>query len=535
MIRMLKKRILEIWIVAILLPLLWAGNGSGVEITGIGEYGNDFNSAVSEIGGAPTVLQVDRPCMSDRNVFVPDTLKVVVLKNGFIDHGPNTLIFNGPLEAGEGRIFHGTGPVQINRNPIIRLEWFGVEPSKSAEENGEAFKKGMNSIPGPGGCKVTLNRKGNYHTAATLELTVGNVDIEFGPGVAFTVHGRNGLYIHGKDAGNRIADISVKNFLMDGMGKTHHGILAMYSDRLILEGCRTWNNGADGIFIGGNGVNTSWDCKIVDCEVGESRAFGIIAVGTHNLEVTGCKVTGCRERRKCASAIQMKNSVNFNVHHNTTDGGEHGINIRCSSKGSDTTGICADNVCRNPVKVGLYCHQDKGDGLTGELHDLIIANNRVYDAGWNLLSVSAADGHWVSDIEVTGNTGHGSGSNGMSFSNVRRMKWSRNISRKITGRGAFLDRVEDSTFSVGTIERTPQIAYPVLHIRRSRNNLLNELTLTQTTPSQPCVVEEEGSDRNVFSSIELSGCGNQEAAKLKGPNSRVMDGVPISSSGTAHP
>jgi hypothetical protein len=141
----------------------------------------------------------------------------------------------------------------------------------------------------------------------------------------------------------------------------------------------------------------------------------------------------------------------------------------------------------------------------------------------------------VSDIEVTGNTGHGSGSNGMSFSNVRRMKWSRNISRKITGRGAFLDRVEDSTFSVGTIERTPQIAYPVLHIRRSRNNLLNELTLTQTTPSQPCVVEEEGSDRNVFSSIELSGCGNQEAAKLKGPNSRVMDGVPISSSGTAHP
>jgi len=250
--RLLKKRVLEIRILAVLLPLLWAWNANGVEVTGIAEYGNDFSSAVSAIGGAPAVLQIDRPCTAGRNVSVPDTLKVSVLENGFIEHGPNALIFNGPLEAGEGRIFNGTGPVKINRNPVIRLEWFGLDPSKSASENGVAIKKAMSSIPEHGGCKVMLNRKGNYHTGATLELTVGNVHIEFGPGVAFTVHGRNGLYIHGKDAGNRIADISVKNFVMDGMGKTHHGILAMYSDRLTLEGCRTWNNGADGIFIGGN-------------------------------------------------------------------------------------------------------------------------------------------------------------------------------------------------------------------------------------------------------------------------------------------
>ncbi|RJR42045.1 MAG: right-handed parallel beta-helix repeat-containing protein [Desulfobacteraceae bacterium] len=507
----------------LLFMLLLVGGAYGTEISGIAEYGNDLDSAVSEIGSIPKVLRIDRPCIADREVVVPQTLKVVLTKTGLIEHGSNRLTFNGQLQAEEGRIFQGTGPVRINSSPLIRMEWFGIDPSKSAGENGEAIKRAMNSIPAHGGCKVVLNNRGNYHTAEALELTAGNVALGFGEGVSFTVHARNGLYIHGKDASSRIADITVKNFIMDGMGKTQHGILAMYCDRVVLERCGAWNNGADGIFIGGNGVNTSWDSKIVDCEVGGFRAFGIIAVGTHNLEVSGCRVTGCREARKCASAIQMKNSMNFNVHHNFTEGGEHGINIRCSSKGTDTTGICSENECRNAVKVGIYCHQDKGDGLTGELHDLIITKNRIHDAGWSLLSISAADGHWVSDIEVSENTGHGSGSHGMAFCNVKRMKWSRNSAKDITGKGAMLDGVEESTFESGVLERSAQISYPVFHLRKSQRNSITKLVLIQSTPSHPFIVEEE-SKLNSITSNTLSRRGDRDALRARGTTFPVEEG-----------
>ncbi len=487
----------------------------------IGSLGDDFNLAISSLGATRETLWIDQPCRVVADVQIPESITVKVLSGGTIHQGHHTVIFNGLLEAENYRIFTGEGRLKILNNPEVRLEWFGVDSTEAAATNSRRLAQGLNALPDRGGCKVTLDRPGNYFIDTSLEVTTGNRVLQFGPEVMFTMtRKKDGLLIHGNNAQNRISDIVVKNFVLNGSGNSICGINVMYCDRLILENCRVWNNSFDGIYFGGIGVDTSWDCKIINCEISNSGVFGIIAVGTHNLEVAGCKVYQCTNKRGCASAIQIKNSINFNVHHNFTDGGEHGINIRCSSKGSDTTGICENNESRNAVKAGVYIHHDTIDGGAGELHDVVIRSNRIYNTGWMFLSVSAAADHMATDILVTGNIGQSAGSNGMNFTNARSVTCRDNQMSGIHGRGLVLVNVVSSTFSGGHIKRSKNTSYPVVIIRNGRHNAFTDLTLSQSFSLQPCILEEDGSDFNVFTGNKIIGCDSNQMFRLAGKNSR---------------
>lgn len=488
------------------------------------DCGGDLHRTVASVGEEPETLVIDGPCRIRSDIRFPASMKVKFLEGGHLLYGHHSVVFEGPLEAGGGRIFAGEGGLEIRANPQVRLEWFGVSPDATAEANSRRVAQALKAPPPGNGCRVTLERPGVYSLAAPFEVTRGNLVLEFGPDVIFRMARKSdGLYVHGNSATDRIADVTVRNFVLDGAGRSICGILAMYCDRLVLDGCRTWDNGSDGIFVGGIGVDTSWDGRVLNCEVSNSGAFGIIAVGTHRLEVAGCRVTECRRVRHCASAIQMKNSVDFDLHDNIVVGGEHGINIRCSSNGSDTTGVCRNNETRNALKVGIYVHHDTLDGKSGELRDILLTGNRISDPGWLLISVSASEEHRIANLEVRDNLGARAGTNGAYFGNIRNMKWANNRLLSVAGRGVVLFDVQDSVFSDGFVQRSDGQAYPVLRIRKSVRNGFRNLTLVQPNPSAPCVVEESGSDANLFQSVQTVGCGPEKRMVLQGAESRELE------------
>lgn len=488
-----------------------AKHAACVKTMRISEYNSDFSYALEHIDKDEyTLLVIDKPCFVRKDVVVPSMVEVAVEEYGLVHHESNSMVFHGPLSAGERQVFSGAGVVELLRNEVILLEWFGVAPSRGAAFNSSRFERGFQSISSRGGGKVVLGTPGVYHLNEELSLAVSGVDLVFGTGVVLKTEARNGLRISGQDTAHRVSDIRVANLVLDGCGKTQHGILAIYCDRVVLEHCRIINSGADGIYIGGIGVNTSSDCKISHCTVENSGAFGIIAVGTHNLEVSGCTVNECKESRRCASAIQVKNSTNFLLSGNSTNGGEHGINIRCSAKGSDTSGICKDNVCRNPLKVGIYCHHETDGGSTGELRDLIIINNNIYNVGWFFISVSAEKGHWASDVKIKNNRGKNAGTNGMSLKNVKRVIWKDNEMIGINVRGMVLNNVYKSSFTGGLIERDGMVMEPVIKVVDSNENVFEQITLIQPDSNYPCIMEDRGSDRNLYLKSDASICGHGE-------------------------
>ena len=111
----------------------------------IGDYANDFDAAITEIGATETTLYVDSAATMSAAVTVPATCAVIVQKGGSIDQAGNALTFNGPLIMQGGTItndaaltinghfadtifqsFTSTGTVAFGSESIAfrRPEWF---------------------------------------------------------------------------------------------------------------------------------------------------------------------------------------------------------------------------------------------------------------------------------------------------------------------------------------------------------------------------------------------------------------------------
>jgi hypothetical protein len=132
-------------------------------------YGG-INAAVAAIGSTPGTLVIHDPQVLTRNLTVPATLGVRILKGGSIVKASTYVpVFNGPFEAGDYQVFHGFSPRDFSSSTFgpgtvkeINPMWWGVGINADATTNTVALNCSTAALPAangvwrlPGGSYVT--------------------------------------------------------------------------------------------------------------------------------------------------------------------------------------------------------------------------------------------------------------------------------------------------------------------------------------------------------------------------------------------
>lgn len=93
----------------------------------LGNYGNSLAAAVTAIGSAPKLLQINQPTSVTADLTIPTTLTLWPTPGGIITvSAGKTLTINGPLQAGPYQIFAGTGTIVLGSLNYIQYgEWTG--------------------------------------------------------------------------------------------------------------------------------------------------------------------------------------------------------------------------------------------------------------------------------------------------------------------------------------------------------------------------------------------------------------------------
>jgi len=299
---------------------------------------------------------------------------------------------------------------------------------------------------------------------------------------------------------------------------------------VILEDCEAGAFTSDGIALGGWGVDLGYGNRIFNCRGSSNGVFGIIAIGQHDLEIAGCHF-----QQSGDSDYDLKNCASFNFHGNiSSTPREHGVNVRCSSNGSDVSGRIADNWVEGAGKVSFYIHHDTHHGLTGELYDIIVAGNQSHSPGWSDYSIQGSTGHPLAGLTFADNMGSGAGSHGVSMAYVEAATVSGNDIDGPRGEGVILSGVWNSTFydntvawpgAGGRIRSCFDIQDAKDGLTFSIFNTFERNNLYKGAHTGFGFLEESNSDHNVFTANTFYGFNPLNSHRLLGPHSGISDSI----------
>lgn len=139
-----------------------------------------LEKAVTRIGSTSGTLEVSSVVtITDPNVILPSTLKLIVTKSGRIDHDPNCELFvNGDFEGGNYTCFgdpnHDWVHFSHNATDSVNPAWFG-DVADGVTLCTRAIDRSVASLPtGIGGGGVILLRPGTHLTEGNI-ITVPNI------------------------------------------------------------------------------------------------------------------------------------------------------------------------------------------------------------------------------------------------------------------------------------------------------------------------------------------------------------------------
>ena len=380
---------------------------------------NTIHAAILAIGATPTELFLDDDITLTAHETIPATLKLrVISPANVITLGAFNLTINGPFEAPVCQVFAqaGAGVVTFGTGVVKKVypEWWGAVGDGVADDTAE-IQDAIDSLISGG--TVRFNETATYKITSSIEGKISGLVLQ-GNGAKLIkcsddIHGVN---IYGTSVAH-ISDVRIENLIVDGdnRGTSGSGIVIQYSDHSVISGCYSYDNPANGIYVGGTGVNLGTGNRVEGNWSYNNGAFGIIMIGQNDPICQGNWIDG-NSFAGANDGIQIKNSTGFNVIgnriKNTT---ESGINIRCSSNGSDVYGSLLGNIVEDATENSYYIHHDSANASTGEIAGIAVTGNQSFDPGWSDYAMAGESGHPIKEFTFTGNTGTGAASHGVSI------------------------------------------------------------------------------------------------------------------------
>ena len=458
--------------------MLFEAVTSGVAITTVNDYrtggiaflsdprfadgaSGRLKDAVDTLSSLPVDLVIDADDNIAADTTVPTTMKLYFPKGNILTvASTKTLTIYSPaniIAAPSQQIFTGTGAVEFSSSDGdgIHFGWFGFSSSETAANNVTYGQKAIDALPSTGGSlRMDTLPLGTYQINNYLEITTSNTELVGRAGI--TLQGTAAtylLYAHGTDAATRINGVRLtgNGMVLDGNSTASVGIVAQYLDDSLIEGWQTDDFTVDGISVDGSGGGVyGYRNKVIRCSGSGNGTFGIIVAGYTDVEVAHNNY-----RTSGNSDYDIKNCFNFNVHDNeSSTSTQYGINVRCSSHGTDVTGRIVNNKVQDATRGSFYIHNDDGDASTGSMYDIVVANNISVNPGWSDYTIASITGEPITNLTFTGNMGRSAGTHSFSIDYASLVTVSGNILDDPDDRCLLLKGVQYGSFT-GNVLRNP--------------------------------------------------------------------------------
>jgi len=367
------------------------GTATSITFDHIGNYA-DLATAISSIGASVTTLYIDVPTViaEGTTVTTPLTLSLIVLKGGSIDGvaggGTETLVINGPLDAGKYQIFGAS--LTVTGLKTACPEWFGENTVPGTTDMTLEIQSAVNAVNNSGvGGKVYISEYNH--------LVTGSISLY--DNVSFLGYGRGSIIT--LDAAIDLPVISIA------------GRSGVFVDGLAIDG-----NGANQ--TGGantNGIDLSGACtdvSLINNEITGCYGHGVYVAGTSSgtlIENNYIHDTG-NQAANTSRGVWVTSATRTRIMGNLFYGVD-GFSITVQSS---SWGIVSNNIIENSVTYdGIMSYSSNNinisdnNVLTSGDTGIVIELSSLCNVSGNIISTSGVDGIVLSGATfntITGNT-----------------------------------------------------------------------------------------------------------------------------------
>lgn len=202
---------------------------------------DDFNAAITAIGGSSATLKVTTALTLTANATVPINIALVITKTGSIVTDGNTLTINGSLDAGPWKIFTATtGEVVFGQLvEAIYPDWWTLNATPGTTDMSTAIQSAFDSLPTDHGGLIQF------------------LDAIYGLGTKVLYTATSGWTVRGKRSRDSTVGTIIKALAAIDMFEHQvvgGGSSAAFANHFIYEDINIWGNSTatTGVGAGGN-------------------------------------------------------------------------------------------------------------------------------------------------------------------------------------------------------------------------------------------------------------------------------------------
>jgi hypothetical protein len=200
-----------------------------MSLINVSDYAN-LNNAVAALASGGTIY-LDCPTTCVANLTIPKFVTVIGFNSELVNQGTYTVLFNGPLVAGEFKIFSGTGAITFGKRTVYQVtpSWWGFDEAASPSTNATALNSAYAS--NAPGMRIP-NGSYDYDSGVVIDRTFkltgsgscdgGGVISQSSSWLNYTGSGC-GIEIVGSTANGK-ENIHLSDFVLVGTSAASHGI-----------------------------------------------------------------------------------------------------------------------------------------------------------------------------------------------------------------------------------------------------------------------------------------------------------------------